>query len=127
MPSLPYRIALLQTVRACRYRQAIRVHAADSRAHRQKRRQERLHVLRISHDRGERHFTSDLRQRHSGADQPRTSERRAQGIRRSLQEVTASNRAVLPISLSIWIRFVNLFAAGGGSFFFVGGGDGGGW
>ncbi len=83
--------ALLQTVRAFRYRQAVRVHAADSGTHRQERRQERLHVFRISHDRGERHFTGDLRQRHSGAHKPRTSERRAQGIRRSLQEVTTSN------------------------------------
>ena len=45
VPSLRIRTAQLQAMRAFRYGQAVRVHAADPRAHREERREERLHVF----------------------------------------------------------------------------------
>ena len=65
VPALPVRTALLQAVRALRYRQAVRVHAADRRARCEKGRQERLHVFRISHDGGKGHLARQLREEHS--------------------------------------------------------------
>ena len=49
MSALRIRAALLQAMRAFRYRRAIRVHPADPRAHRQERPTQRMHFLRVSH------------------------------------------------------------------------------
>src|SRR5215469_1358978 len=87
MPALPGSFALLQAVRALRYCSAVRMHAADSRADSEQAGQERLYVFRISHDRGKRHVAGDLRYEDFTRSTRRSSQRRAQGLRRSVQEV----------------------------------------
>ena len=45
---------------------AVRMHAADSGAHCEERRKERLHVLRVSHDRREGYVARELCHQHAG-------------------------------------------------------------
>jgi hypothetical protein len=51
--------------------------------------QERLPVLRISHDGGKRYFAGAICRGGPGGDQSRASERRTKGLRRPLQEVSS--------------------------------------
>src|ERR1700693_603487 len=65
------------------------MHAAYPRAHRQKRREKRLHVFRIPHDRRKRYVPGELCCSCPDCCRSWASQRRAQGLRGSLQEVAS--------------------------------------
>ena len=103
--SMPRRSALLQAVRSLRHRQAVRVHAADSRANRQERRQEQLHVLRVSHDRREGHIAGELRHQHARRCQlrrGRTTRAKPSKISSRSSLTAPRERQHSPASIELW-------------------------